>query len=89
MKKWLTGSSFVRKMVMDTLSNFATVSAGFLIAHGILTGTQETGYIGSVCFLGSIAWDAFVNRNEVAATFSRDARLKTLSDRANGQDRIA
>jgi hypothetical protein len=37
----------------------ATFGGGWLVAHGIMANSQMSGWIGSVCFLGGIAWSAF------------------------------
>jgi hypothetical protein len=52
-------SGFVRDLFEGLMRHAATASGGFLAAHGLLTGNQLSGWIGSVCFLGGIAWSAW------------------------------
>lgn len=52
-------SSFVRNLFFGALRHFATAGGGWLIARGIMTNGQLNGWIGSICFLGGIAWSAW------------------------------
>jgi hypothetical protein len=51
-------SPFVRDLFLGIVRHFATFGGGWLIAHGVLQNDQLSGWIGSVCFLGGIAWSA-------------------------------
>jgi hypothetical protein len=52
-------SGFVRDLFQGLVRHVATASGGFLAAHGLLAGNQLSGWIGSICFLGGIAWSAW------------------------------
>ena len=52
-------SSFARNIFAGLVRHAATFGGGWLIAHGLLTRDQINGWIGSICFLGGIAWSAF------------------------------
>jgi hypothetical protein len=52
-------SPFVQDIFLGLVRHFATFAGGWLIAHGFLENNQMAGWIGSVCFLGGIAWSAF------------------------------
>jgi hypothetical protein len=52
-------SSFVKDLFAGAVRHFATFGGGWLIAHGILQNSQLNGWIGSVCFLGGVAWSAW------------------------------
>lgn len=52
-------SSFVKDLFFAAVRHFATFGGGWLLAHGLITNDQMGGWIGSVCFLGGIAWSAW------------------------------
>jgi len=52
-------SSFVKNLFAGAVRHFATFGGGWLIAHGILQDNQLNGWIGSICFLGGLAWSAW------------------------------
>lgn len=52
-------SSFAKDIFAGIVRHFATFGGGWLLAHGLITGDQMNGWIGSVCFLGAIAWSAW------------------------------
>ncbi|HTT82312.1 MAG TPA: hypothetical protein VMF67_02415 [Rhizomicrobium sp.] len=52
-------SSFVRDLFAGAVRHFATAAGGWLMAHGVLQNNQMAGWIGSICFLGGIAWSAW------------------------------
>ncbi|HWY13710.1 MAG TPA: hypothetical protein VNX86_01055 [Rhizomicrobium sp.] len=52
-------SSFARDIFAGIIRHFATFAGGWLMAHGLLTNDQLNGWIGSICFLGGIAWSAW------------------------------
>lgn len=52
-------SSIVKEIFLGLVRHFATFGGGWLIAHGLITNSQMSGWIGSICFLGGIAWSAF------------------------------
>jgi hypothetical protein len=52
-------SSFAKDIFAGIVRHFATFGGGCLMAHGILTNDQLNGWIGSICFLGGIAWSAW------------------------------
>jgi len=52
-------SSFVKDLFAGAVRHLATFGGGWLIAHGILQGSQLNAFIGSVCFLGGVAWSAW------------------------------
>jgi hypothetical protein len=55
----MLASSFVRDILFGIIRHFATFGGGWLVAHGLLENSQLSGWVGSVCFLGGIAWSAF------------------------------
>jgi hypothetical protein len=52
-------SGFVKDLFQGFVRHLATASGGFLAAHGLLTGSQLSGWTGSICFLGGIAWSVW------------------------------
>jgi hypothetical protein len=52
-------SAFAKNLFAGAVRHFATFAGGWLIAHGILQNNQLNGWIGSICFLGGIAWSAW------------------------------
>lgn len=43
----------------EILQAVAQGSGMWLAAHGFLTGNQVNGWVGSIVFLGGVAWSAF------------------------------
>jgi hypothetical protein len=62
----MLASSFVRDIFLGLVRHFATFGGGWLLAHGFIENNQMSGWVGSVCFLGGIAWSAFekIERNK-------------------------
>lgn len=52
-------SGFVKNFFAGATRHVATFCGGWLIAHGVLQNNQLNGWIGSICFLGGIAWSAW------------------------------
>ena len=52
-------SSLVQDIFFGAVRHLATFGGGWLVAHGIMQNDQLSGFIGSVCFLGGIAWSAY------------------------------
>jgi hypothetical protein len=52
-------SAFARDVFAGFIRHFATFGGGWLIAHGLLESNQLNAWIGSICFLGGIAWSAW------------------------------
>jgi hypothetical protein len=55
----MLASSFVKDIFLGLVRHAATFGGGWLVAHGLLQNDQMSGWIGSICFLGGIAWSAF------------------------------
>jgi len=51
-------SSLIQDIFFGIVRHAATFGGGWLIAHGILQSNQLSGWIGSICFLGGVAWSA-------------------------------
>jgi hypothetical protein len=55
----MLASSFVKDIFLGLVRHFASFGGGWLLAHGLLQNDQLSGWIGSICFLGGVAWSAF------------------------------
>ena len=49
----------IQALVLGLLRNGAALGAGWLVTHGVMTGDQTQGFIGSVCFLGALCFTAY------------------------------
>jgi hypothetical protein len=52
-------SSFAQDLFKAGIRHFATFGGGWLVAHGILQSDQLNSWLGSICFLGGVAWSAW------------------------------
>ncbi|MGH6889096.1 MAG: hypothetical protein ACREHF_07870 [Rhizomicrobium sp.] len=52
-------SSFAKNVFAGLVRHAATFGGGWLLAHGLIANDQLNGWIGSICFLGGIAWSAW------------------------------
>lgn len=71
--KWVlnTFNGQISANVLGLVRHLATGSGGYLLAHGIITKDQLSGWIGSVYFLGGIGFsilDKYVATGKIAGT---------------------
>lgn len=57
-------NGLLSSIAQSVLQDGATSGAAWLALHGFIAQNQEQGFIGSVCFLGMLALNAYLQRTQ-------------------------
>ena len=61
-------SSLLGDVAQGVVRHLATASGGWLLAHGLLQASQLNDWLGSVIFIGGVAWSAYEKYSRRSST---------------------